>query len=261
VEYTGVPPPSQATNTQHPPANVVHCRLIPVSPVSNTLPVLQLGHHRCGIKDKAGDMSIDFTGLALAIIAMFGIVGWLRGVRRVAVTTGGVFFAMVVVSLMGPDLVTSLSHLGIRFTVEQHDLFLALLFVFTVYVVGLGAGRLILGARTGPLTRQQRLSGVGLGLLNGFLIVANVVRYANTYLQHALNSQTGGWTWHIPMLHITHPNGSTISFSIEPSAITITPSPLLKLYDKLPSALIVLFAFLLFVFVGTMYGRIMRRRG
>lgn len=207
-------------------------------------------------------MSIDFTELALAIVIVFGLFGWLRGIRRVAVTTGGIFFAMVVVSLMGPDLLRSLNHLGIQFQPqEQGDLFLALLFGFTVYIVNLGAGRIILGPKSGPITRRQRTTGMGLALLNGFLIVANIVRYADPYLRKVIDRQTGGWTWHIPLPHITHPDGSTIALSIERTALTVTPSPLLKIYDKVPTALILLFAFLTFVFVGTVYGRVIRGRG
>lgn len=207
-------------------------------------------------------MRIDFTDLALAIIALFGVFGWLRGARRVAVTTGGIFFAMVVMSATSADLLQSLQHLNIQFhPKEESALFLAIAFCFIVYVVQLGAGHMILGAKNGPLNRQQRVSGIVLGLLNGFLIVANTVRYADPYLRTAIDSSTGGWTVHIPLPHFSHPSSSTLVFSIDPSALTVTPSPLLQIYDKLPTALILLFAFLTFVFVGTMYGRVVRRRG
>lgn len=207
-------------------------------------------------------MSLDFTDLALAIIALFGLHGWLRGARRVAVTTGGIFFAMVVVSLMGSDLIRALARVGFAFQPsQQRDLFLAILFAFTVYIVQLGAGRVILGPKGGPLTRQQRLSGLSLGLLNGFLLVANVVRYADPYLRTVIDARTGGWTWRVPFLHIARPDSNSISIAIEQTPITITPSPLLKLYGSLPAALILLFAFLVFVFVGTVYGRVVRGRG
>jgi hypothetical protein len=207
-------------------------------------------------------MSLDFTDLALAVIALFGLVGWLRGVRRIAVTTGGIFFAMVVVGLMGNDLISALKRVGFSFHPrQQSDLFLAFLFAFTVYVVQLGAGRAILGSKGGPLTRQQRLSGLSLGLLNGFLLVANVVRYADPYLRTVVDARTGGWTWDIPLPHLGRPDSSSISIGIQQTPITITPSPLLKIYNTLPTALILLFAFLVFVFVGTLYGRVVRGRG
>src|SRR5262249_25648545 len=132
---------------------------------------------------------------------------------------------------------------------------------FTVYLVQLGAGRAILGPKGGPLTRQQRLSGLTLGLFNGFLLVANVVRYADPYLRTVIDARTGGWTWRIPLPHLGRPDNSTISIGIQQTPITITPSPLLKLYSSLPAALILLFAFLVFVFVGTVYGRVVRGRG
>jgi hypothetical protein len=86
------------------------------------------------------------------------------------------------------------------------------------------------------------------------------VRYADPYLQTAVDSRTGGWTWHIPFLHLAHPDSSTLAIGIEQTPLTITPSPLLKIYNSLPTALILLFAFLVFVFVGTVYGRVVRGR-
>jgi hypothetical protein len=190
---------------------------------------------------------------------VFGLLGWLRGVRRVAITTGGIFFAMTIVSLTGPDLLQFLARSGIDFKPKvRGDLLLALLFVFTVYVVGLAAGRLINGPKGVQVTRQQRLGGLCLGFLNGFLLVANVVRYADPYLRTAVDSTTGGWTWRVPLPQLGHPNGATLSLTIGLTPITITPSPLLQIYSTLPTALTLLFAFLVFVFVGTVYGRVTR---
>jgi colicin V production protein len=207
-------------------------------------------------------MSLDFTNLALAIVVVFGLIGWIRGIRRVAVTTGGIFFGMAVVGLLGADLITSFSKVGIQFHPKTlADLFLALLFVFTVYIVQLGGVLLILGQKNRPSTRRERFNGLLLGLVNGFLVVANAMRYADPYLRATANPTTGGWTWRLPLPRLGHPDAGTFSFSIDPTNLTITPSPLLKIYDSLPTALILLFAFLLFVFVGTLYGRVIRARG
>lgn len=206
-------------------------------------------------------MTLDFTAIALSIIVVFGAFGWVRGIKRAAIATGGVFFAMVISSLVAGDFATSLARLGIHFhPAMQSDLVLALFFAFTVYIVQLGAVLLIFGRRPEQVTRRQRFSGMGLGLLNGFLIVANVVRLADPYLRSMLNGKTGGWTWQIPLPHFGHPDPGTFTLSIQSTALTIKPSPLLKIYDSLPLALILLFAFLVFVFVGTMYGRVMRAR-
>jgi hypothetical protein len=206
-------------------------------------------------------MVLDFTDLATAIIVVFGLVGWFRGVRRVAIVTGGIFFAMVTASLVGPNLIQGLARIGFTFhPAVQSDLFLAVLFVFTVFLVQLAVTRLILEPGKQPLARKQRLGGAGLGLVNGLLVIANVVRYADPYLNTVINMKTGGWTWSIPFLHISHPNAATVVLSIQPIDFTITPSPLLKIYDTLPTALIVLFGFLIFVFVGTTYGRVLRSR-
>lgn len=205
----------------------------------------------------AWNMSLNFTDLALAIIVVFGVLGWARGARRVAATTGGIFFAMTVVSLTGPDALLFLQRSGVTFhPKEQGDLFLSLLFVFTVYVVQMAARRLILGGKEGPVSRQQRLTGLCLGFLNGFLLVANIVRYADPYLRKTVDTTTGGWTWQAPLPHFTHLNGGSITLSFAPTPISITPSPLLQIYSTLPTALILLFGFLIFVFVGTVYGRV-----
>lgn len=204
-------------------------------------------------------MSIDFTNLALAIVAVFGLFGWLRGIRRVAIATGGIFFAMAIVSLIGADLIVSLSRIGIRFHPKAlADLSLAALFVFTVYIVQLCGARLMVAP--GGLTRRQRLHGLILGLVNGFLIIANAMRYADPYLRSTQDPLTGGWTWRPSLPHLGHPNASTFSLSVAPTDFTLRPSPLLTLYNSLPVALILLFAFLLFVFLGTMYGRVIRAR-
>jgi uncharacterized membrane protein required for colicin V production len=206
-------------------------------------------------------MTLDFTAIALSIIVVFGAFGWVRGVKRAATATGGVFFAMIISSLVSSGFSANLARLGIHLSsAAQADLVLAVFFAFTVYIVQLGAVLLIFGRRAEELTRRQRLSGMGLGLLNGFLIVANVVRLADPYLSSMLNGKTGGWTWQLPLPHFGHPDPGTFTLSIQPTALTIKPSPLLKIYDSLPLALILLFAFLVFVFVGTMYGRVMRAR-
>ncbi|MGH2346739.1 MAG: CvpA family protein [Chloroflexota bacterium] len=206
-------------------------------------------------------MILNFTEIALSVVVVFGLLGWLRGARRAAATTGGVFFSMTVVSLTGPNILSFLARSGLTFhPKEDGDLFLALLFVFTVYIVQLTVKRAILAGKEGPPSRQQRLTGLVLGFLNGFLLVANVVRYADPYLRKATDNNTGGWTWETPFPHLTHVNGNSITLALGPTPVTITPSPLLQIYSTLPTALILLFGFLSFVFVGTVYGRVVHGR-
>ncbi len=206
-------------------------------------------------------MILNFTDLALSVVVVFGILGWARGARRAAATTGGVFFSMTVVSLTGPQILEFLARGGLTFhPKEDGDLFLAFLFVFTVYIVQLTVRRAILAGKEGPPSRQQRLTGIFLGFLNGFLLVANVVRYADPYLTKTVDTNTGGWTWQTPFPHLSRIGDNSITLSLGPTPITITPSPLLQIYSTLPTALILLFAFLVFVFVGTVYGRIVQGR-
>jgi uncharacterized membrane protein required for colicin V production len=208
----------------------------------------------------AWKMILNFTELALSVVVLFGIMGWLRGARRAAATTGGIFFSMTVVSLTGPQILQFLARSGLTFhPAADGDLFLAFLFVFTVYIVQLTVKRAILAGREGPPSRQQRLTGLCLGFLNGFLLVANVVRYADPYLK-TVDNNTGGWTWQTPFPHFTQVSGHSVTLALGPTPITIMPSPLLQIYSTLPTALILLFAFLVFVFVGTVYGRVVQGR-
>jgi Colicin V production protein len=206
-------------------------------------------------------MSLNFTEIAIGLIGVFAALGWIRGARRAAVTMGGIFFAMVLIGLIGSDLVRVLGQSGFKFhPPELANLFLAILFAFIVYVVRLAATRVIGDGPPGRLTRRQRVSGLCMGLLNGFLLVANIVREADPYLQSVVNARTGGWTWHVPLLHISQAQGSSVTVSIQMSPLTITPSPLLNIYSTLPTALVLLFGFLIFVFVGTVYGRVVHAR-
>lgn len=206
-------------------------------------------------------MSIDFTHLALAIIALFGVFGWVRGVRRIAVGTAGVFFGMTIISLLGQNILLSLGRVGIHFhPAPTADLFLAGLFVFTVYAVQLFGVRVILGAESRPGNRRERFNGMVLGLVNGFLVVANAMRYADPFVRSTLAGKSGGWSFHVWLPRFSHPDAGTFSLSVAPTTVTVIPSPLLRIYDSLPTALILLFAFVVFVFLGTVYGRVMRNR-
>jgi hypothetical protein len=206
-------------------------------------------------------MNIDFTNLALAIIFIFGVFGWVRGIRRTAVATAGIFFGMTIISLIGQDLIVSLARVGVRFhPATNADLFLAALFAFTVYAVQLFGVRVILGSGTRPADRRERVNGMLLGLVNGFLVVANTMRYADPFVQSTLAGASGGWRFQLLLPHFTHPDAGTFSLTVAPTTVTVTPSPLLRIYDSLPTALILLFAFLVFVFLGTVYGRVMRSR-
>ena len=205
-------------------------------------------------------MTLNFTDLALAIIVIFGLVGWLRGARRAIFTTFCIFFSMITVIFISPDLIRVLARLGIVFTPSTNsDLFKTALFLFTVCIAQLGTSRLIVGQSGGPTTRRQRLIGFCLGLFNGFLIVANVVRYADPYLRTIVDHRTGGWTWHLTLPYVDRTGGQAITLGFRDSSLTITPSPVLTIYNTLPTALILLFAFLIVVFVGTVYGRVFRR--
>lgn len=207
-------------------------------------------------------MSIDFTNLTLAVIVVFGVFGWARGIRRVALATFSVFFAMALIELIGSPLTQELVRLGFVFhPAQESDLLQSVLFVFAVYVVYLFAVRLVLGAGSGPRNRGDRATGLLLGLLNGFLVFATAVRYAEPFLTAVQSAKTGGWSTTLVLPRLGHPDAGTFSLSISQTTITLLPSPMLRSYESVPTAVVMLFAFVVLVFLGTAYGRVVRSRG
>jgi uncharacterized membrane protein required for colicin V production len=201
-------------------------------------------------------MSLSLTVVALGFIVIFAFLGWRHGARRAAFLSGSIFCALMVVSLLGSDMVRMLANIGLKFhLVQKRDLFLAILFASIVYVVRLAASSLATGLPDRVITRKQMFFGALLGALNGFLLIASVMRFANPYLQTVIIAQTGGWTWHPLLLRVSEAHGSSVTFALKTSTLTITPSPVLNVYSSLPTALMLLFAFLMFVFVGTLYAR------
>jgi len=207
-------------------------------------------------------MSIDFTNLTLAVIVVFGVFGWARGIRRVALATGSIFFAMALVELIGTPLIQELVRLGFAFhPAEEANLLLAALFVFAIYAVYQFGVRVVLGSGSGPRSRSDRVTGALLGLLNGFLVFATAVRYAEPFLTAVQGAQKEGWSTTLLLPHLGHPDAGTFSFSLSQTTITLRPSPMLRSYESVPTAVVILFAFVVLVFLGTAYGRVVRGRG
>ena len=210
-------------------------------------------------------MSISFTDIAILIILVFGIVGSFRGGKYVALITGAVFFAMALVATSSDVFLSTANRLGLHL-VKHADraLFLAFLFVLTILLVQSTITRVIPGLTiTRPkykeLSREAKVWGFLINLFNGFLIVATVVHYSSPYLSANLPARAGGWAFSLPTLQFNS-GDNFIGLSIKPSTLVVTPSPLLTLYEHVPTALILLFLVLAFVFVGSLYGRMNRLR-
>jgi hypothetical protein len=210
-------------------------------------------------------MIVSFTEIAILIILLFGLVGMMRGGRYVIATTAAVFFAMALVATSSAVFLSTANHLGLHLVKHSdRSLFLAFLFVGTILLVQSTITRVVPGLTlTRPKFRElsgaAKVWGFLIGLLNGFLIVATVVHYASPYLSENLATRTGGWAFSLPTLQFDH-GQNWINLTIKPSTLVVMPSPLLGLYEQVPTALILLFVLLGFVFIGSLYGRMNRLR-
>ncbi len=205
-------------------------------------------------------MVISAAEIFLVIIVIFGVFGVARGVRATALTTGAIFFAIVVMLLSGGLIVASLQKLGFALAgLDTQDIFLAVLFVVIVAMAAYALGRLVDVPRRGG-TRKDKLQGGALGLLNGFLITAMIDRY----ITEAIGvGSPGGLSVGVPGIAFSHPTPNTWSVSFIANPLTLTPGggSGADLWSKLPYALLLLLLFIAIVFVGTVYGRLNRSKG
>lgn len=197
-------------------------------------------------------MTVSFVDLLLVVIAFFGAYGTFRGVRAGALTTGAIFFALVVVLFSSAVLIQAFGRVGLSLrTPDTQAIFETALFIFTAIMASLVIGRVVNVPRRAS-TRSERFWGLVMGLLNGFLSMAIVTHYLDAAIQTTAHGTVG-----VPSLVFSHPTPSTWSVSLQPSALTLLPpTPSGDLWAKLPIALVLLLLFLAFVFVGTVYGRV-----
>ncbi|GAB4209019.1 MAG: hypothetical protein OHK0022_39420 [Roseiflexaceae bacterium] len=132
-------------------------------------------------------MLLAITVLLILVVAVLGLIGYIRDVRRGVVALAGTLMGANLVAFWGEPLGRNMAEsLGGRL---DSYIFLSsiLIFTLTVGLVGYGGGSL-LGKTKGPLSFQRRFASSLLGMLNGVLIVAYLVRFsaANNPEQQAL---------------------------------------------------------------------------
>ncbi|HZS91979.1 MAG TPA: hypothetical protein VFE42_31405 [Chloroflexota bacterium] len=205
-------------------------------------------------------MVIGYGVILAVVIAFFGLYSVIRGVRSTALTTAAICFAFVVVVLSGSLLTDAFQRLGLVLnTPDTQAVFLAILFIFTLLATN-RALKNIVPVPTRGLTRGERLGGLGLGLLNGFFVMAMIQHYLNSVLVAAAggsNVSVG-----VPALSFSHPTPDTWSVKLIPTTFTLLPpSPSSDLWAKVPVALVLLLLLLAFIFFGTLYNRLSGNHG
>lgn len=203
---------------------------------------------------------INAFEILLVVILYIGVWGSFRGVRAFSIMTGAIFFALVVLLVSGDIAVQFARQIGLPLIgVDSQDVFKIILFLFIVAIATFALGRIT--TPPGPKTRADKLWGLGLGLLNGFLIAAVIDRYLTDAIQSA--SPLGTVSVGIPSVVFAHPSANTWQVSFVSNTVTLLPSsgPSTNLWTKVPYALLLLLLFLAFVFVATLYGRLNRSKG
>lgn len=125
---------------------------------------------------------MTLTIMLAGVIALFGLVGLLRGVRRGVVALGGTLLGAVLVDLWREPLATWLREaVGPERPALPTFLLVGSLFMLTALVVGYGGSVLL--PRPEPQARKiprvlDLLIGGLLGALNGALLVSYLLRYA-----------------------------------------------------------------------------------
>ncbi len=133
-------------------------------------------------------MLLAITVLLILVVAVLGLIGYIRDVRRGVVALAGTLMGANLVAFWGEPFGRNLAEsLGGR--VDSY-IFLGsiLIFTLTVGLVGYGGGSLLGKSKGPPLSFQRRFASALLGMLNGVLIVAYLVRFsaANNLEQQAL---------------------------------------------------------------------------
>jgi hypothetical protein len=123
-------------------------------------------------------MSLAFTVVIALVLALLGLVGYIRDLRRGLVALIGTLAGAILVSFWAAPWGQALSS---RLTGgdPQRLTFVVscVLLLWSALVVGYGGGMLLTRPRERP-PFQQRLAGALLGALNGVLVVSFLLRFA-----------------------------------------------------------------------------------
>ena len=113
-------------------------------------------------------------GLALAVL---GLVGYVRDLRRSLLALLGTLVGAILVNFSGDQWGAGLASRFVNADVQRITFYVnCAVFLWSALVVGYGGGILLNRAKDRPF--QQRLTSALLGLINGVLIVGFLLRFA-----------------------------------------------------------------------------------
>src|SRR4051812_10322091 len=117
------------------------------------------------------------VGAALILVALLGVVGFRRDVRRGVLALAGTLLGAIVVGFWAAPWGQALASRFVGGDIQRLTFIVScLIFVFSTLVVGYGGGLLLGAKERGPFPR--RLASALLGLLDGVLIVGYLLRFA-----------------------------------------------------------------------------------
>jgi uncharacterized membrane protein required for colicin V production len=117
------------------------------------------------------------VGIAAALIILMGFVGFRRDLRRGVMTLAGTLMGAIMVGFWSDRWGQSLAdRLGSTDPQRLTFIVSSLIFLFCALIVGYGGGTLLGPKERAPF--QRRLIGGLLGLLDGALVVAYLLRFA-----------------------------------------------------------------------------------
>jgi hypothetical protein len=128
--------------------------------------------------ERLTDMALAVA--AAVIIGVFGVLGSLADIRRGGVVLAGALLGASLVDFWARPLAELLAS---RVNGEIAPFLMAssaVIFILTVLLVGFGGGMLFI-KRKETLKFNERVAGLGLGLVNGFVVTSYMVRFAGAF--------------------------------------------------------------------------------
>jgi hypothetical protein len=122
-------------------------------------------------------MALALTIIIGLVLAVLGLVGYVRDLRRSLLALLGTLVGAILVNFSGDQWGAGLASRFVNADVQRITFYVnCAVFLWSALVVGYGGGILLNRAKDRPF--QQRLTSALLGLINGVLIIGFLLRFA-----------------------------------------------------------------------------------